>query len=473
LLKKSAPAIKVREFVMSEAKNEKLTDNSANDDCLHDAMEQADPQQLVELVDKISSQESLRQASKMQPQERDKFISALPPESAAELIEEAPAEFAVTIMKNLDSGVAAKIMEELQTDTQADIIQDLSPTNAEAILAEMEDDAAEEVRKLSQYADDTAGGLMELKAFSFRDTDTVATVLQKILEQDNEFERHHGQHPYIIDENNKLVGVISLRGIIRAKRSQILGDIMQPAISVSPDTDQETIALLFDEHPFLGIPVVDENGLILGIVSRIELSYAELERVKHEGMSRQRVGDELRSMPTWLRSKRRLVWLSSNIVLNIIAASVISSYEETLVAVIAIAVFLPMVSDMSGCSGNQAVGVSMRELALGLTKPRDLFYVLKKELGVGIINGIALGIIIGAVAWIWKGNMYLGLVIGLALSMNTILAVAIGGTVPLILKRFKIDPAVAAGPLLTTVTDMAGFFFVLSLATFFMPQLLA
>jgi magnesium transporter len=128
---------------------------------------------------------------------------------------------------------------------------------------------------------------------------------------------------------------------------------------------------------------------------------------------------------------------------------------------------------MSGCSGNQAVGVSMRELALGLTKPRDLFYVLKKELGVGIINGIALGIIIGAVAWIWKGNMYLGLVIGLALSMNTILAVAIGGTVPLILKRFKIDPAVAAGPLLTTVTDMAGFFFVLSLATFFMPQLLA
>ena len=177
-------------------------------------------------------------------------------------------------------------------------------------------------------------------------------------------------------------------------------------------------------------------------------------------------------MPTLLRSRRRLTWLSSNIVLNIIAASVISAYEETLTAVIAIAGFLPMVSDMSGCSGNQAVGVSMRELSLGLTRPADLFHVLRKELGVGIINGIVLGVLIGLVAWVWKDNAYLGLVIGLALSLNTLIAVSIGGTVPLVLKRFGVDPAVASGPLLTTVTDMAGFFSVLSLASFFMPQLL-
>ena len=113
----------------------------------------------------------------------------------------------------------------------------------------------------------------------------------------------------------------------------------------------------------------------------------------------------------------------------------------------------------------------MRELALGLTKPKDLFYVLKKEFGVGIINGIVLGILIGAVAWLWKDNPYLGLVIGLALAINTVLAVAIGGSVPLLLKGFGVDPAVASGPLLTTVTDMAGFFLVLSLATLFMPYL--
>jgi magnesium transporter len=115
----------------------------------------------------------------------------------------------------------------------------------------------------------------------------------------------------------------------------------------------------------------------------------------------------------------------------------------------------------------------MRELALGLTRPIDLFHVLRKELSIGIINGIVLGILIGIVAWIWKDNGFLGIVIGLALAINTLIAVSIGGTVPLILKHFGIDPAVASGPLLTTVTDMAGFFLVLSLASLFMPQLLA
>jgi len=176
-------------------------------------------------------------------------------------------------------------------------------------------------------------------------------------------------------------------------------------------------------------------------------------------------------MPTWIRSRRRLAWLSANIVLNIIAASVISAYEETLVAVIAIAVFLPMVSDMSGCSGNQAVGVTMRELSLGLVRPIDALRVWYKEVSVGMINGLALGVLIGIVAWIWKGNPALGLVIGLALALNTVLAVSIGGVVPLLLKRFGQDPAAASGPLLTTITDMAGFFLVLSLATLMMPWL--
>ena len=376
------------------------------------------------------------------------------------------------MIEGLDSSVAAKIMEELHTDTQADIVQEMGKEDAEAILSEMDVESAEDIWRLTKYDPETAGGLMELEAFTFVSNETVGTVLRRLVESDDEFERHRGQHPYILDESGRLVGVVSLRSLLRSRRDGLLADIMHPAISVSPETSLDELVILFDENPFLGMPVVDEQGMLLGIVSRIELAEAELERIEQDSLSRQKIGDELRSMPTWLRSRRRLAWLSSNIVLNIIAASVISAYEETLAAVIAIAVFLPMVSDMSGCSGNQAVGVSMRELSLGLTRPMDLFHVLRKELSVGIINGIVLGILIGIVAWIWKDNSYLGLVIGLALSANTLLAVSIGGTVPLILKHFGVDPAVASGPLLTTVTDMAGFFLVLSLATLFMPQLL-
>ena len=458
---------------MSEQpKHDNTEDLETFEDALQTALDAADETQLTEMVDNLSSQEALRQLSLMEPVDRDELMTMLPPESAAELIEEAPAELAVTMIKSLDSTVAAKIMEELHTDTQADIVQDMKAQGSEAILAEMETESADNLRILSQYDPDTAGGLMELETFSFQIDQTVGAVLKRLIEDDS-FERHRGQHPYIVDESGKLLGVVSLRDMLRSRRAVKLTDILHQPISVQPETSQEALVDLFDENPFLGIPVVNASGILIGVVSRIELAEAELERAEHESLARQQISDELRSMPTLLRSRRRLAWLSSNIVLNIIAASVISAYEETLAAVIAIAIFLPMVSDMSGCSGNQAVGVSMRELSLGLTRPVDLFHVLKKELGVGIINGIVLGILIGIVAWVWKDNVFLGVVIGMALAMNTLIAVSIGGTVPLILKNFGIDPAVASGPLLTTVTDMAGFFLVLSLATLFMPQLIS
>ncbi len=440
---------------------------------LHEAIEAADKEQVAELVEAIPGNEALRQVSKMEAEQRDSFISLLEPETAAELIEEAPPELALTMIQDLDSAVAARIMEELHSDTQADIVKELRPANSEAILSAMEAENAEGVRMLAQYEPDTAGGLMELEVFKFQVDETVGAVLNRLIEGDTSFERFRGQHPYIVDAAGKLIGVVSLRDMLRSRRSLPLAEILHEPISVLPETGQQELAEIFDDNPFLGIPVVDAQGILLGVVSRQELAEAELERAEHESRVRQKVSDELRSMPTLLRSRRRLAWLSSNIVLNIIAASVISLYEETLAAVIAIAVFLPMVSDMSGCSGNQAVGVSMRELSLGLTRPVDLYYVLRKELGVGVLNGIALGILIGIVAWVWKDNAFLGLVIGTALACNTLIAVSIGGTVPLILKHLGIDPAVAAGPLLTTVTDMAGFFLVLSLATLFMPQLLA
>ena len=148
-----------------------------------------------------------------------------------------------------------------------------------------------------------------------------------------------------------------------------------------------------------------------------------------------------------------------------LSVSVIAIFEDTLAAVIALAVFLPIVSDMSGCSGNQAVAVSMRELALGAANPRDVFRVWWQEAKVGVLNGLALGLLLGAAAWAWKGNIALAVVVALALSINTLVAVSIGGTVPLLLRRFGVNPAVASGPVLTTVTDMCGFFLVLGLAT--------
>ena len=441
-------------------------------DLIQIAADARDGDALTALFEPLPLSDALRELLNLLPEDRDVVLALVPAELAAVLVEEAPNETGADLMERLSADRAAEIFDELDSDIQADLIGDMDVQDAEAILSEMDAEDAADVRRLATYDSNTAGGLMMSEIFSFDDTQTVGKVLRQLAGDDDDFERYRGQHPYIIDEHNRPVGVVSLRGLLTSKRSDLLTTIMHVPLTVSVDSTLDDLEDLFDKHPFLGVPVVEADGTLVGVVSRSAVSAAALQRSESVSLKRQGVvGDELRSMPTWIRSRRRLAWLSANIVLNIIAASVISAYEETLVAVIAIAVFLPMVSDMSGCSGNQAVGVTMRELSLGLVRPIDALRVWYKEVSVGMINGLALGVLIGIVAWIWKGNPALGLVIGLALALNTVLAVSIGGVVPLLLKRFGQDPAAASGPLLTTITDMAGFFLVLSLATLMMPWL--
>ena len=276
------------------------------------------------------------------------------------------------------------------------------------------------------------------------------------------------------DRKGCLTGVLRLRDLLLTPGSRPIHRIMIGApMSVPVTATLDQLVDLFEAHSFLGIPVVDPAERLVGLVHRSDVDEAWDERAESSRLRSQGIvgGEELRSMPVLRRSARRLSWLSVNIVLNVIAASVIAAYQDTLSAVIALAVFLPIISDMSGCSGNQAVAVSMRELTLGVIEPVDVRYVWRKELAVGLINGLVLGLLLTLTAWAWKGNPVLGAVVGGALALNTLVAVSIGGAVPLILRRFGMDPALASGPVLTTLTDMCGFFLVLSFAASAMAHL--
>ena len=458
---------------MNQEPTDVLDDPGRSRRRVKDAVDARDTETLVALLDPMPLSAVLRQLLVLSVDDRDILLSLLPADFAAALVEEAPQSIATEMVERMGKLRAAEVIDELDSDVQADLIGDMDSADAEAILAELDPEDAADVRRLARYDDETAGGLMVADAFQFPDSTTVGAVLRGLVSDDEDYERHRGQHPYVVDADGRPVGVVSLRGLLLAKRSARLNTIMVSPLTVSVTTTLDELQDLFDEYSFLGLPVVEADGRLVGVVSRNAVDVAALERAGTESLKMQGiVGDELRSMPLWFRSRRRLMWLSLNIVLNILAASVISAYEDTLTAVIAIAVFLPMVSDMSGCSGNQAVGVTMRELSLGIVRPKDALRVWLKEVSVGVINGIALGILIGLVAWVWKGNPWLGVVIGFALALNTILAVSVGGVVPLLLKRLGQDPAVASGPLLTTITDMAGFFFVLSLASLMMPLLI-
>jgi magnesium transporter len=299
-------------------------------------------------------------------------------------------------------------------------------------------------------------------------------VLDDLRANAERYSDYEVQYAYVVDAHGVLKGVLRLRDLVLARPERLAAEItIRDPHAVAVDTSLDELWDFFEDHRFLGVPVVDAAGCLLGVVRRSVVlealgDRAESDRQKALGIVG---GEELRSLPLTVRSRRRLAWLSVNVVLNLVAASVIAYFEDTLQAVIALAVFLPIISDMSGCSGNQAVAVSLRELSLGLVKPHEVLYVWLKEASVGLINGAALGAMLAGVAYAWKGNAWLGLVVGVALAANTLIAVSLGGLVPLILRRLRVDPAVASGPLLTTVTDLCGFALVLGLATLLLERL--
>ena len=302
---------------------------------------------------------------------------------------------------------------------------------------------------------------------------TVGDVVEN-LRAHEEYSDYEIQYAYVTDAAVRLVGVLRLRDLVLAKAATPVRSIMiRKPLHVPVDASLEELKQFFTDHPFVGAPVTDADGRLVGVVRRAAMEAALGERATQTflAVAGLRGEEELRTMPVLRRSRRRLTWLSINILLNVVAASVIAFFQETLAAVIALAVFLPIISDMSGCSGNQAVAVSIRELTLGLVKPYEFLRVVLKEGAVGMINGMVLGMLLAGVAILWKGNVYLGLVVGSALMLNTLLAVLLGGLIPLALKALKHDPALASGPILTTVTDMVGFFLVLSFASLMLAQL--
>ena len=431
-------------------------------------------EELTRFIETLNPPETARAISRLTEDERLALLGLLHPEDAADVIEDIPEAQAADMVEDMPSDQAAAIMEALSSDHLVDLLGEMDADASRAILSKMDREDAAEARMLREYPPDCAGGIMISEFLAYRADASVQDVLDDLQANRSEYADYHVQYFYVIDREKKLVGVLRIHDLLFPDRKTRLAEVMLTSpLSVADKASLRELRAFFDAHRLFGVPVVDDQMRLVGVVlpGDVEEAVSKQKTKTFLRLSGIIGGEEFRTMPLLSRSGRRLSWLSMNIVLNIIAASVIALYQDTLAAVITLAVFLPMVSDMSGCSGNQAVAVSMRELALGLVRPGELLWVLAKEARVGVINGLILGTMLGGVAYLWKGSPWLGVVVGGALAANTLVSVLLGGMLPLVLKRLKLDPALVSSPLLTTVTDMCGFFFVLSFAAAVLPKL--
>jgi magnesium transporter len=441
---------------------------------LGELIQSNDTAQIEAVFEELPPVEMARMISSLNKADHIHLLEMLGPEESAHLISKISDLGTGNIVIQLPTPHAVSIVKEMSRDQQAHYLRTIGDDDAEAILDKIKPQKAEKVRKLMSYPENTAGGLMITEYLSYPEDMLVKEVLDDLREHGETYSDFDIQYAYVISESGHLSGVLRLRDLLMAPRNRVLSETMiKTPLHVNINASLRDLKAFFSQYAFLGAPVTDDEGKLVGVIRSSSVREAANRQnnqlfLKFAGIVG---GEESRNMSLFKRSSRRLSWLSINIVLNIIAASVIAIYQDTLEKAIVLAVFLPIISDMSGCSGNQAVAVSIRELTLGLVRPRELARVLAKESAIGVINGIALGILLGGAAILWKGNPYLGLVVGVSLAANTLVAVSLGGLIPLILRGMRTDPALASGPLLTTVTDMCGFFFVLSFASLMLPRL--
>ncbi len=427
-----------------------------------------DKEALERYFETFSAWEAAQMASKLSRREQCQLLLLIKPQRAAGLVEELPDEQAARIISDIDPATASDIVEEMVSSESVDLLQNLSVEKKEGFLKRMTPSDREEALELLAYPPDCAGGLMKKEFITFDQRRRVGEVLVDMRRHAELYARFPVTYLYVVDEANRLVGVLQLRDLILKDEALSIEEIMiRDPIHVPAEMDQEEVGQIFEECHYLAVPVVDAGGRLVGVISQSDIlevmeQEAGEDLLKFSGIVG---GEETRDMPFFRRSFRRLSWLSVNILLNLLAASVIWFYEDTLMAAIGIAMFLPIISDMSGCSGNQAIAVGIRELATGRSAPKDFLRVWWAEASVGLFNGFLLGAQLGLIAFLLRDSWVLGLVVGGALWVNTVLSMTLGSLIPLFLKGIGKDPALASAPILTTLTDLCGFFLVLFMAS--------
>jgi magnesium transporter len=385
----------------------------------------------------------------------------------AEVLNELGEELKLDFLQSMDPDQVALITEELDDDDVADILQQLPEAFTQQVLEVMDEQDRARLERVMVYAEDTAGGLMNTDTITIRADVTLDVVLRYL--------RRHEELPemtdslIVVSRDDRFVGLLPIRTLLVSDTSCSVRELMitrQKPI----DTDMRDIevARMFERNDWVSAPVVDEEGHVVGRITIDDVVDVIREDAEHSLMSMAGLDEDNHTFaPALKTARRRAVWLAANLLTAFVASGVINVFQDTIEKVVALAVLMPIVASMGGIAGTQTLTVLVRALAMGQINRSNAQWLVSRELLVGALNGVTWALVVAVATSLWFGDGTLGLIIAFALIINLVTAGVVGALLPMTLQRMNIDPALAGGVILTTVTDVVGFLSFLGLATVF------
>ncbi len=437
---------------------------------LQDALERDDFDSAIRMLEALRGPDQAALFSELDDEEQRELLPKLDLSNSADILEDMDDPETAKLASSLPVETIARIVDEMEPDKAADLLGDLDEEQKQAVLARMDD--AEELRPLLIHPDESAGGLMTSEFLALRPMMTAREAIEALRRWSPDTEDVY--YLFVVDLDRKLCGVVNLRVLILANPNHLIKEIMDPdVISVKVGVDQEECARTMAHYDLAAIPVVDEAGHIMGVITHDDIVDVLEEEATEDIYRLSNVSDSDLDPDSsvWEQLKGRLPWLYLNTITALFGAWVIGVYEDVIAQAAVLALFQSVVAGQGGNTASQNVAMAVRTLALEKVSSRSQRRIIIRQLYMGFLLGLAVGSVVAFGVYLWRGNLYLSLVLGVALVANLSLGSLVGVVVPLGLEKIGVDPALASSVLVTAATDSMGFFIFLSLAAYFLEHI--
>lgn len=416
----------------------------------------------ADILDVLHKHEDLAQA----------ILAKLPDDVIGAIIDEEDDEEKYELLKGFTPIHQKNILEEMSYDEITDMLGSLDDEDSQDVMEILDKEDQEDVKQLLSYDPDTAGGIMTTDFIGIYDNKTVKKTLEYLKSECQDVEM--ASYIYVISRDNKLRGVLSLRDLVFSSDDTPISTITNSnVITIDVNEDQETVANMFDKYNFVMMPVINQENRMLGVITIDDIIEVIKEEASEDIHHMAGLAKEERVDGTVLESIRsRLPWLIINLITALMASTVIDQFQSTISQVVALSSVMTIVSGMGGNAGTQSLTIIVRGLSLGDLTKENAKEIFLKELLVGLINGIVIALFVSILALFYEFNIMFGLIAGIAMVLNMVIANFAGFVVPILLDRLHIDPALASGVFVTTMTDVLGFLLFLGLATIFIQYLI-